>query len=136
MDDLLIVLTGWFLLGIVSAAWIYHDQKKGPGVSGPWVAIGFFLSLVGLVAYEAVGRKQAVAQAYAPGDEYSKPDYKFEGEKEKVAEPPKPPVEVKLKKKEEKVEQLEGCPRCPKCGAAISLYDFKCWDCGAQLRAE
>ncbi len=139
MDDLVIVLAAWFLLGIASAIWIYFDSKRGPGLNWLWVVIGFLLSLIGLLAYVLIGRKKQEAKAYDPGDEFSKPDYQFEGEK-KAPEAPRPPVEVALKKEEKneekkQVEPLEGCPRCPKCGAAISVYDFKCWDCGVQLRA-
>lgn len=41
---------------------------------------------------------------------------------------------VHVEKPQPKVHQIEGIPRCSDCGAAISIHDVTCPNCGKQLK--
>jgi hypothetical protein len=131
MEFILLSLSAWFILGAISALWIYYDLKKTE-ISWPWVLVGFLLSVPGLALYLFMGKKKEPF-IYPPAPNYDKPEYKFEGEKEEPPAAPDPAVESKLHMPEREVEQIEGIPRCSECGAAISKHDMKCPGCGLVL---
>lgn len=129
LETILYLAAAWIIIGLVVAALIYLDQSDSGEKNLIWPVIGFVLSLIGLLIYYLlIMRKRGPrGPEYPAKPQYGVPDYVFE--KEESA-----PTAPGAKKEEGKVQQLEGAPRCDNCGAAISVHDLKCPNCGKQLR--
>ena len=125
VDIVAYTLAAWLIFGIMAALYIVIDQIKHNEKSVVWPIIGFILDFLGLLLfYIFVMRKRKKDKEYPSKPEYGSPAYKYE----KKEEAPDPAPEKK------KVQQLEGAPRCENCGAAISVHDVKCPNCGKQLK--
>ena len=129
MDLIQIIVYLDLLIGVLVAALIYLDMRNAGKVEALWVVIGLILGLIGALLYFiAVKQKRKDDFSYPPSPKYEKPEYSRKEEKvemkvEEVAEVPDAPK-----------EQIDGIPRCPHCGAAISVHDWECEKCGAQLK--
>jgi hypothetical protein len=133
--DIWIPILVWLAIGAVIALYLYQYMNKEGKVDAIWVMIGFFLSVLGLMAFIGVRslREKDRDRAVDPHS-YEPPSYKLKGpegeaKKEEAKEEPAPQPKPK-----KEVKQIEGIPRCPECGAAISSVDEKCPDCGAKLK--
>jgi len=127
LDAILYSTVAWFIFGLAIAAIIFLDQRKHGEKGLIWPVVGFLLSLIGLLLYYmlVVRKRMVKAAEYPAKPQYEVPGYHFE--KKDAGAPPAP-------KEEKKVHQTEGAPRCQSCGAAISIHDLKCPQCGKQLK--
>jgi hypothetical protein len=133
--DLWIPIVIWLAIGAGIALYLYRLMDKEGKVEVVWVVIGFFLSVLGLMAFiGARTMKDKDRDKAVDPKSYQPPEYKLKEEepKEKAKEEPKQEPAPELKKKD--VKQIEGIPRCPECGSAISSTDVRCRDCGAKLK--
>ena len=133
--DIWIPIVVWLAIGAVIAFYLYRNMDKEGKVEVVWVVVGFFLSVLGLMAFIGVRSMQEKDRDRAVDPKsYEPPAYKLkgsEGEEPKPEPTADPEAEAEPKKE---VKQIEGIPRCPKCGAAISSVDKNCPDCGAKLK--
>lgn len=134
--DLWIPILIWLAIGVFISFYLYRLMDKEGKVEVVWVIIGFFLSVLGLMAFIGVrSMKEKDRDKAVDPKSYQPPEYKLKDEEPK--QPPKeekrpePATEPKPKKE---VKQIQGIPRCPECGAAISSTDVRCRDCGAKLK--
>jgi len=138
LEVVLVIILVWFGLGAGIAAWIYADTKvRKKAADWNWVAIGFFLSIIGAIAYVvATNAEKKRAYQYPPATRYENPEYEFEGEKHDASSHPAPKsgTQTVPEMKKEEIKQIEGIPRCRHCGAAISEHDWQCPKCGAKLK--
>lgn len=124
VDIVAYTLAAWLIFGIMMALYIFVDQVKHDEKGALWPIVGFFLNFLGLLLfYVLVMRKRKKAPEYPAKAQYDTPTYKYEKKEEAPKSAP-----------EKKVQQLEGAPRCENCGAAISVHDAKCPNCGKQLK--
>ncbi len=138
LEIILVIILVWFGLGAGIAAWIYADTKaRKKTADWNWVGVGFFLSIIGAIAYiVAANAEKKRAYQYPPATKYENPEYEFEGEKHEASSHPAQTNGTKAvtESKKEETKQIEGLPRCRHCGAAISEHDWVCPKCGAKLR--
>lgn len=130
--ELWIPILIWLAIGAGIAAYLYRLMDREGKVEVIWVIIGFFLSVLGLMAFIGVrSMKDKDRDKAVDPNSYQPPEYKLKDEEPK----PVPKVEKKPEPAPKKdVKQIEGIPRCPECGAAISSSDERCRDCGAKLK--
>lgn len=130
--ELWIPILIWLAIGAGIAAYLYRLMDREGKVEVIWVIIGFFLSVLGLMAFIGVrSMKDKDRDKAVDPNSYQPPEYKLKDEEPK----PAPKVEKKPEPAPKKdVKQIEGIPRCPECGAAISSSDERCRDCGAKLK--
>lgn len=127
MEDVVaFTLASWIVLGLTSALLIFIEQVKHEEKNYLWPVFGLLLPVISVLLFYLVRmRKRKKAPEYPAKPEYDAPSYKYE---KKDEQPPAPAPEKK------KVQQLEGAPRCENCGAAISMHDQKCPNCGKPLK--
>lgn len=125
-----VIVIAWLLVGAISAAYAWMDMRKSKDMKASWLVIAFLLSVVGLVLYIFMVKKERVEATYPPKPEYSAPAYKFD----KPEAGKKNGTEAEAGEVKSNVKQIEGIPRCPDCGMAISERDFNCPKCDRKLR--
>ena len=133
--DIWIPILIWLAIGAGIALYLYRLMNKEGKVEVIWVAIGFLLSVLGLMAFIGVRTmKEKDRDKAVDPKSYQPPEYKLKEEepKEKAKEEMKQEPAPEPKKKE--VKQIAGIPRCPECGSAIYSSDIRCRDCGTKLK--
>jgi hypothetical protein len=161
IEVVLEILLVWFIIGIVIGGWIAIDTFKRKVEGARWIAAGIFLTVIGLVLYLYVRKKEDGVRS--PGFRTA-PEFHYDEPKEPAAQPapakdtagpsqtvvskgPEPERKDQESPKTEEQskyntwapvikQQIEGAPRCPKCGAAASSFDVFCPDCGARIKKE
>ncbi|HNU35715.1 MAG TPA: hypothetical protein PKJ15_03885 [Methanomassiliicoccales archaeon] len=133
--DLWIPIVVWLVIGAFIAFYLYRHMDKEGKVEVIWVIIGFFLSVLGLMAFIGVrSMKDKERDKAVDPKSYQPPEYKLKDEEPKERPKEKKPEPAPEPKPKKEVKQIQGIPRCPECGAAISSTDVRCRDCGAKLK--
>jgi hypothetical protein len=158
------ILLVWLTIGIVIGGWISVDTFRRKVEGARWIAVGIFLSVIGLALYLIARKKQkGVKQPEfhetpqyrhsepAPQKTQSAPIAPVSGGSGPIVIPAGPeqktptspdaapapvPEETRPEHRWAPVirEHIEGIPRCPKCGSAVSSRDDFCSECGAKIK--
>ncbi len=133
--DLWIPIVIWLVIGGAISIYLYRLMDKEGKVEVIWVAFGFLLSVLGLMAFIGVrSMKDKDRDKAVDPNSYQPPEYKLKDEEPKQRPKDEERLEPVPEPKKKEVKQIRGIPRCPECGAAISSSDERCRDCGAKLK--